>query len=249
MTKTSSQQLCLYGLLLLGANWGLGFLSYFFTGTTYYVIKTGLLACIFYLVGHHFLHLTMPLKARIGVGEQLRVNWINFVYLFLVCIPLLVFGLVEHLNYLPVALITALGAGFVEEYICRGILLQIAFKDGLHSYKNVLQAVLLSSLVFGLAHLGNLRTQPLDVTLFQVYYAMAMGIYFSAVVIRTRSLWWTIFIHFMIDFAAILATAGTDSTSKPRLVPFLIWLFVTVIAFILIRPKQIQRLIDKQIWP
>ncbi|MGT2965515.1 CPBP family intramembrane glutamic endopeptidase, partial [Streptococcus acidominimus] len=74
----------------------------------------------------------------------------------------------------------------------------MALKDGLGSYKNVLQAVLISSLAFGLAHLGNLQTQALDVTLFQVYYAMAMGIYFAAVVIRTRSLWWAIFIHFIV---------------------------------------------------
>ncbi|SUN08242.1 transposase [Streptococcus acidominimus] len=46
--------------------------------------------------------------------------------------------------------------------------------------------------------MGNLQTQALDVTLFQVYYAMAMGIYFAAVVIRTRSLWWAIFIHFIV---------------------------------------------------
>lgn len=247
MPRKALSQICLYSLLLLVANWGLNVLSYFLTGTTYYVIKTGLLALIFYLAGHRFLALKMPLKARFSLGEQLRVNWLNLIYLLFICIPLLIFGFMEHLDYLPIALVTALGAGFVEEYICRGILLQIAFKDGLHSYKNVLQAALISSLVFGLAHLGNLRTQALDVTLFQVYYAMAIGLYFAAVVIRTRSLWWTIFIHFMIDFASMLATAGVDSTSKPTLIPILIWLSVIIIALILIRPKQIQRLMDQKI--
>ncbi|WP_242236797.1 CPBP family intramembrane glutamic endopeptidase [Streptococcus acidominimus] len=123
----------------------------------------------------------------------------------------------------------------------------MALKDGLGSYKNVLQAVLISSLAFGLAHLGNLQTQALDVTLFQVYYAMAMGIYFAAVVIRTRSLWWAIFIHFMIDFASILATTGVSSISKPTLIPILVWLFVMLVGFILIRPKQIQRMMEESI--
>ena len=62
--------------------------------------------------------------------------------------------------------------------------------------KQILGAVLLSALFFGLAHLGNLTHQPLDATLFQVYYASAIGIFFAAIYLRTGSLWWTIILHF-----------------------------------------------------
>ncbi|WP_172459326.1 hypothetical protein [Streptococcus acidominimus] len=52
----------------------------------------------------------------------------------------------------------------------------------------------------------------------------------------------------MIDFASILATAGVSSTSKPTLIPILVWLFVMLVGFILIRPKQIQRMMEESIW-
>ncbi|MGT2965514.1 hypothetical protein [Streptococcus acidominimus] len=102
MSKRSFYQISLYSLLLLVANWSLSFLP---DGIYYYLIKTGLLALIFYLAGHRFLHLNMPLKVRVGLGEQLRVNWLNLLYLIFVCLPLLAFGFEEHQDYLPTALI------------------------------------------------------------------------------------------------------------------------------------------------
>ncbi|MGT2965571.1 hypothetical protein [Streptococcus acidominimus] len=54
--------------------------------------------------------------------------------------------------------------------------------------------------------------------------------------------------NYMIDFASILATAGVSSTSKPTLIPILVWLFVMLVGFILIRPKQIQRMMEESIW-
>ncbi|MTB63592.1 CPBP family intramembrane metalloprotease [Streptococcus sp. zg-86] len=246
MSKETTRTLFLCSLLLLVANWGLGFLDYFLSGTTYYVIKTGLLALIVFLAIHRPLRIKVPLQPKVGLLEQLRVNWLSLVYLFLISIPLLLLGLTKNQHYLPTALTVALGAGFIEEYLCRGILLQVALKDGIHSYKQVLQAVFVSSLIFGLAHLVNLRVQDLDVTLYQVYYATAMGVYFAAVVLRTGSLWWTIFIHFMIDLGTILATAGVESTSKPNGIAIGIWLVVMLIGLILIRPKQVQRLMATQ---
>lgn len=73
------------------------------------------------------------------------------------------------------ALVIALGAGFLRN-IFRG-LFKLAFQDGIRSSKQVLGVVLLSALSFGLAHLGNLTHQPLNATLFQVYYATAIGIF------------------------------------------------------------------------
>lgn len=246
MTKETRAQICWYGLLLFVANWALGFLSHFLPDMIYYILKTALLALLFYGLAHRYLHLSIPLKPQVGILEQIRVNCLSLVYLILISPFLLLQGFSENLSALPKALILALGAGFLEEYICRGILLQIAFKDGITSYKQVLEAVLLSSLIFGLAHLGNLRSQSLDVTLFQVYYATAIGIYFSSVVIRTRSLWWTIFIHFMIDFGSVLSTASTKATSHPKLVTILVWLAVSGVALFLIRPQQVQRIVSQE---
>ncbi|MER0123798.1 hypothetical protein ABQH43_08800 [Streptococcus sp. ZJ100] len=50
----------------------------------------------------------------------------------------------------------------------------------------------------------------------------------------------------MIDLGTILATAGFKSTSKPNGIAIGIWLVVMLIGLILIRPKQVQRLMATQ---
>ncbi|MFR2572126.1 MAG: type II CAAX prenyl endopeptidase Rce1 family protein [Streptococcus salivarius] len=89
------------------------------------------------------------------------------------------FGISKAPHMIGTALIIALGAGFFEEYVSRGLFLKLAFQDGVKSSKQVLGVVLLSALSFGLAHLGNLTHQPLNATLFQVYYATAIGIFYA----------------------------------------------------------------------
>lgn len=69
----------------------------------------------------------------------------------------------------------------------------------------MLGIVFLLSWFFGLARLENLTHQPLDATLVQVYYASATCIFFSAIYLRTGSLfWWTIVLHFLVIFTSFL---------------------------------------------
>ena len=138
------------------------------------------------------------------------------------------------------ALIIALGAGFFEEYFFRGLFLKLAFQDGIRSSKQVLGVVLLSALSFGLAHLGNLTHQPLNATLFQVYYATAYGIFFAAIYLRTGSLWWTIILHFLIDFGSVLISQSTQAAPATSIWNFIFWLPLIALGLFLIRPKKLK---------
>ena len=132
------------------------------------------------------------------------------------------------------------GAGFFEEYVSRGLFLKIAFQDGVKSSKQVLGVVLLSALSFGLAHLVNLTHQPLNATLFQVYYATAIGIFYAAIYLRTGSLWWTIVLHCLIDFASVLLSQSTQAAPATSVWNFIVWLPLIAIGLFLIRPKKLK---------
>jgi len=91
-----------------------------------------------------------------------------------------------------------------------------------------------------LAHLGNLTHQPLNATLFQVYYATAYGIFFAAIYLRTGSLWWTIILHFLIDFGSVLISQSTQAAPATSIWNFIFWLPLIALGLFLIRPKKLK---------
>ena len=64
-----------------------------------------------------------------------------------------------------------------------------------------------SSVVFGLGHLGNLEGNP-DVvgTIGQVIYATGVGFYLAAIYARTKNIWFNVVLHFFVDISALLKT-------------------------------------------
>ena len=159
--------------------------------------------CMYYFIVQRRLGLKIKSTKKISWSETLSVCWLVLLadFFFLSAVAL---GISKAPHMIGTALIIALGAGFFEEYFFRGLFLKLAFQDGIRSSKQVLGVVFLSAIFFGLAHLGNLTHQPLNATLFQVYYATAYGIFFAAIYLRTGSLWWTIILHFLIDFGSVL---------------------------------------------
>jgi membrane protease YdiL (CAAX protease family) len=76
------------------------------------------------------------------------------------------------------------------------------FKNKWGSAKGgIMRAVLMSSLVFGIVHLINLAVSPYAVisTLSQVAYSFLMGVFFSAVYLRSGNLWSVIALHALYD--------------------------------------------------
>lgn len=89
--------------------------------------------------------------------------------------------------------------GLMEETLGRGVMLY-ALKS-----KGTLAAVIISSLLFGSAHFGRLLFgSALSTVLFQVMFASFDGVLFSALRLRTKSLWPVIVIHALGDFVLAL---------------------------------------------
>ncbi len=239
MSKSNRNTLLFMGGLLLVINLGLRPLGLWLPDAIYFVFKSIILALVFYLGFHRRLGLRVPLRPQVGFWEQVRVSWVVLLYVFCGAIPLIIMGVVNHPQAILDSLLTALIAGCLEEYICRGLMLQVAFEGGLRSHRQMLWAVGLSSAFFGMAHMSNLFIQPLSNTLFQVYYALVLGVYFCAMVIRTGSLWWVIVPHFLIDFGAILYSNGSKVSGGPNIFAIILWLVVLLIALYLLREKKL----------
>jgi membrane protease YdiL (CAAX protease family) len=146
------------------------------------------------------------------IGFTLRLNWREWLsYLPLLILPALS-AFVSDFQVTSPAQITffvlfAFAIGFAEEVIVRGIFLRIFFPKGR------IHAVLMSSLIFGLMHLGNLLIgADLGITLTQVVYATLIGIAFAGVMSYGRSIWPLIVIHALVDFFPKLSSPSADNS-------------------------------------
>ena len=90
--------------------------------------------------------------------------------------------------------------GFAEEVLLRGVVLQVLRPGG------VMRAVLLSSFIFGAAHLLNLFTgHSLEPTLIQFVYATFIGIGMAGPRVYAGTILPAILLHALIDFADSIA--------------------------------------------
>ncbi len=98
------------------------------------------------------------------------------------------------------ALLRALAPGFGEEVMFRG--LGVAnFMRTVNDEKKIMVIFWLSSLVFGVAHMGNITGGAnIIVSIVQSLAAVGIGMFFGAVYIRTGNLWPTIIAHTITDF-------------------------------------------------
>lgn len=102
------------------------------------------------------------------------------------------------------ALLTALAPGFGEEMTFRGLAVA-NFMRNAKSGKDIKIIFWLSSVVFGLIHIGNIGAGA-DVTasLIQSVYAIGVGMLFCAVYLRSGNLWPSIIAHASVDFMELL---------------------------------------------
>ena len=112
--------------------------------------------------------------------------------------------------------------GFAEEAIVRGLMLRALRPKGL------MQAVFLSSLIFGLMHLANLMmgADP-GSTVTQVIYATLIGIAFAGTLEAGGTILPLIIIHALVDFFQQLSGVS-DSASSVNLVSALILIGVQI---------------------
>jgi membrane protease YdiL (CAAX protease family) len=89
--------------------------------------------------------------------------------------------------------------GVFEEAGFRGVVLVALVRAWGSTSKGLVRAIVVSSALFGLLHLLNLRKEPVVPTLLQVVFATFVGICFAGVLLRTRALLLLMLIHGLID--------------------------------------------------
>jgi len=108
-------------------------------------------------------------------------------------------------DFLIVALSQLLGVGVFEEVLFRGFVLKILLKKMGHSKTGMLNACIVSSVIFGLTHISNLvaiiiRTGNLSVdvvlpVISQIIFTTAFALLAIALFMRSGTLWMPILIH------------------------------------------------------
>ncbi|UWQ97887.1 CPBP family intramembrane metalloprotease [Rhodobacteraceae bacterium S2214] len=121
----------------------------------------------------------------------------------------------------PIAIITIVlmlnfFVGLSEEVMFRGIVF-----GALREKHQLITAVAISSVAFGLLHLVNLGLgQAVSLTAFQVLNATALGALFCAIRLQTNSIWPPIFLHMIWNSYVMLgqALSETEATDTENLV-------------------------------
>ena len=138
--------------------------------------------------------------------------------------------------------------GITEEFFCRGVMAELLLRHFGATKEGVWKAVILSGVLFGLAHLSNLMgAEPVGV-LVQCVIAAMMGMAFAAIYFRTGNIWVTVALHAFVDVCALITSglytgeiAETISGYQPiqliSVVPYAILLAV------LLRKKKMDQII------
>lgn len=140
--------------------------------------------------------------------------------------------------------------GVTEEFLCRGVLAELLRRHYGASPGGIWKAVVVSGILFGLAHLTNLfSAEPMGV-LVQCVSAAAMGMAFAAIYFRTGCIWVTVALHALVDFAALITNGLYSGTVEEviseytplnliAVVPYIILLFV------LLRKKKMDEIVER----
>lgn len=131
--------------------------------------------------------------------NQPRVLWYFALPLLPALITLLIGVEVTSLVLLAQFFMITLLIGFAEEAIFRGLMLHALKAHGFW------RAAIITALLFGLSHaLNGLAGKSMAATGAQIFYAVAFGFAFAALVLQKGILWPLVIVHFLIDFVSFL---------------------------------------------
>jgi len=184
---------------------------------------------------------------RLGLSKLAGIDYTQpFINKWYVLIPvyLIIIGINQlfHIDFSQIGtsniislLLGTLGVGFTEEIVFRGIL-QSNFLKHYHRLKNgTLLGVMLPSVIFGSMHLLNLTESESDTieVYGQILYAIFLGTYFGAVLLKTQRLLPLIIIHGLINFVFGLATLAENGNQQhPSTLEYLAPILLTFPLFI-----------------
>ena len=142
--------------------------------------------------------------------------------------------------------------GLTEELVFRGItadlLLQAFFKTN-PGRKPVIPAVIISGVIFSLAHATNLKSADASGVIVQMAGAFVLGMFLTAVYFRSGNIYTVIFLHILNDIVAALPVtilksdisindiiSGYEAADLTMLIPYII------VLIFLLRPKKLEEI-------
>ncbi|MFH5811730.1 lysostaphin resistance A-like protein [Companilactobacillus sp. FL22-1] len=171
-----------------------------------------------------------------------RVSWFNDRNLFeqlMTAMPaIIIIGLLDY----PVlfeadfqvkirAIVICLLVGLAEEYVFRGLLIALFLKL---TQNRAFLTVVVSSLIFGLIHVTNLKALPIGYVSVQVIFAAAIGILFGTIYLKTKNLTLVIVLHALRDMFPmfsnkLMGQMGQTQFSMAILYIMVIFLLITLV--------------------
>lgn len=124
--------------------------------------------------------------------------------------------------------------GVAEEFLCRGWLLNEFLERYGDSKKGVWYSIIISGIIFGLIHLGNIYTigQDIPTTISQALSAAGMGIFLGLIYYKTKNIWSVIFLHGFWDFSLYLSKISpVKSTTEIFTTLSVVSLVFTILSF------------------
>lgn len=217
------------------------------------IIKMGLL----FYIGYRFIRL-LNIQTVSGLSGQFpwRFKYLNLIPTYLFIIGLLSissgdFSLIAPANIL-ILLFACIMVGFAEEYLFRGAL-QALFLRKYASRKNgIFLSILLPSVFFGVFHLLNLaRNDNVWQVLVQVVFAMFIGFFFGALLLKTNKLIPIAITHGLINFFFSLAflpalkNLQNETTETVSFAPIILFLPLLIIGLLIYRKLDKKEIIEK----
>lgn len=151
---------------------------------------------------------SLGFKAFIGVGRKVSLDGFLVIAIPLVIISMgLVSGFEIYkaagLQLLTLFVISNLLVAMIEEIAFRSLVLPLIIQIRMNKNRVLLVSVCLTAIIFGLLHYLNLFREPQNFSgiTSQVVFAICIGIYLGALLLRTRHIFFPILIHFLVNVA------------------------------------------------
>lgn len=176
-----------------------------------------------------------------NIGKGFLLGWLAFLLMIIACISN--YSMITEENFIkpnPLTLIVTIlapfGTGLYEEVLCRGLLLKLLLDKMGKTKKGIVNACVISSVIFGVWHFANIPLAGIMATTSQVLYATAMGLFLAAIYMRTKTLIVPMLLHAFINLSAqiwgaFIDVSMWDLASEMSLVENVIQTVIIVIPF------------------
>ncbi len=160
-------------------------------------------------------------KEKIGVGLFYGLFYLLGSILFMLLYGVYAGGFKSGLTIINVVIGCFL-VGLCEEFLCRGWLLNEFLERYGDNKKGIWYSIIISGIIFGLMHLGNIFVvgQNPILTITQIINAAALGTIFGVIYYKTKNIWSVVLLHGLWDFSLYLGVVAPISDKTEVLSSF-----------------------------